>query len=434
MRIVDLIEKKKLGLELSSNEIEFIIKGFVSGQIPDYQISALLMAILFKKLNENEIYELTYQMLKSGDEIDLSEIDGICVDKHSTGGVGDKTTLVIAPILASFGLKLAKMSGRGLGHTGGTLDKLESIPNFQISCTKEDFMKQVNEIGLSVVGQTANIAPADKKLYALRDVTSTVDSIGLIVSSVMSKKLASGAKIILLDVKVGDGAFMKTLEDARELAKELVKVGKRFDRSVVAMMTNMDEPLGYAIGNSLEVIEAIETLKGNGPKDFTQLCYEICTQMIKKANLYTDDKQIKELIKEKITSKEALNKLKEMIKYQHGDERVIDDYSVFEKAKEVIDVYALDEGYVQTIDTKDLGVSAMLLGAGREKANEEVDHSVGLLFYPKKGDYIKKGDLICKVHTNGKNTEKAIEMVHNALKLTKEKTINNNIVLDIIGD
>ena len=373
-------------------------------------------------------------MLESGDEVDLSEINGLCVDKHSTGGVGDKTSLVIAPICASFGLKLAKMSGRGLGHTGGTLDKLESIPGLTISLSLEDFIKQVNEIGLAIIGQTANVAPADKKLYALRDVTGTVDSIGLIASSIMSKKLASGAKIILLDVKVGDGAFMKTLDDARVLAKRMVNIGKRFGRKVVAMITDMDQPLGNAVGNSIEVIEAIDTLKGNGPKDFTELCYNICAEMLTVSEVFTTKEEALIKIDEIVKSGTALEKLKQMIKYQHGNIDVINDYSIFGNAKEIIEVKSEISGYVRTIDTSDIGVSAMLLGAGREKITDVIDSVVGIMAYAKKGDYINKGDIIGKVYTNGKNTDKAIEMLRNAYKLTNEKIEKENIILDIIGE
>lgn len=434
MRVVDLINKKKQNQELTEEEIHYLIKGYVNGDIPDYQVSALLMAICYEGLNDNELYYLTKEMLKSGDEVDLSEINGLCVDKHSTGGVGDKTSLVIAPICASFGLKLAKMSGRGLGHTGGTLDKLESIPGLTISLSLEDFIKQVNEIGLAIIGQTANVAPADKKLYALRDVTGTVDSIGLIASSIMSKKLASGAKIILLDVKVGDGAFMKTLDDARVLAKRMVNIGKRFGRKVVAMITDMDQPLGNAVGNSIEVIEAIDTLKGNGPKDFTELCYNICAEMLTVSEVFTTKEEALIKIDEIVKSGTALEKLKQMIKYQHGNIDVINDYSIFGNAKEIIEVKSEISGYVRTIDTSDIGVSAMLLGAGREKITDVIDSVVGIMAYAKKGDYINKGDIIGKVYTNGKNTDKAIEMLRNAYKLTNEKIEKENIILDIIGE
>lgn len=434
MRVVDLINKKKQNQELTEEEIHYLIKGYVNGDIPDYQVSALLMAICYEGLNDNELYYLTKEMLESGDEVDLSEINGLCVDKHSTGGVGDKTSLVIAPICASFGLKLAKMSGRGLGHTGGTLDKLESIPGLTISLSLEDFIKQVNEIGLAIIGQTANVAPADKKLYALRDVTGTVDSIGLIASSIMSKKLASGAKIILLDVKVGDGAFMKTLDDARVLAKRMVNIGKRFGRKVVAMITDMDQPLGNAVGNSIEVIEAIDTLKGNGPKDFTELCYNICAEMLTVSEVFTTKEEALIKIDEIVKSGTALEKLKQMIKYQHGNIDVINDYSIFGNAKEIIEVKSEISGYVRTIDTSDIGVSAMLLGAGREKITDVIDSVVGIMAYAKKGDYINRGDIIGKVYTNGKNTDKAIEMLRNAYKLTNEKIEKENIILDIIGE
>lgn len=434
MRVVDLIIKKKQGYELTKDEIHYLINGFVNGEIPDYQMSALLMAICYEGLTDDELFALTYEMLKSGDEVDLSQINGLCVDKHSTGGVGDKTTLVISPICASFGLKLAKMSGRGLGHTGGTLDKLESIPGFKIGIPIDDFIKQVNEIGLAVVGQTANVAPADKKLYALRDVTGTVDSTGLIASSIMSKKLASGARIILLDVKVGDGAFMKTIEDAKVLAQKMVKIGTNFGRKVVAMITDMDEPLGNAIGNSLEVIEAIETLKGNGPSDFTKLCYSICAEMLKLAGIIQTTEEAYKAIDEKIKSGEALEKLKEMITYQHGDANCINNYKVFGEAKEVVSVKAKDTGYVKTINTLDLGVSAMLLGAGREEITDKIDPQVGIVFYPKKGDYITKGEVICKVYTNGKNTSEAVQMIQNAYTVVKEEIKKENIVKDIIGE
>ena len=434
MRMVDLINKKKQKQELTKEEIHYLINGYVKSEIPDYQVSALLMAICYEGLNDNELYYLTKEMLESGDEVDLSEINGLCVDKHSTGGVGDKTSLVIAPICASFGLKLAKMSGRGLGHTGGTLDKLESIPGLSISIPLDDFIKQVNEIGLAIIGQTANVAPADKKLYALRDVTGTVDSIGLISSSIMSKKLASGAKIIILDVKVGDGAFMKTIDEARILAKKMVNIGKKFGRKVVAMITDMDQPLGNAVGNSIEVIEAIETLKGNGPKDFTELCYNICAEMLVVSNVYKTKEEALKEIEKKVASGEALNKLKQMINYQYGDVNVINDYSIFGNAKEAIDVIAEESGYVKTIDTLEIGVSAMLLGAGREKITDVIDPVVGIKAYAKKGDYIKIGDVIGTVYTNGKNTEKAIMMLKNAYKLTNERVEKENIILDIIGE
>ena len=434
MRAVDIITKKKLGGVLTEQEIHFIIDGYVKGDIPDYQVSALLMAICFNGLNDEEQYFLVKEMLESGEVNDLSGINGICVDKHSTGGVGDKTTLVIAPVLASCGLKLAKMSGRGLGHTGGTLDKLESIPGFRIGLTTDEFFKQVNETGLAVVGQTANIAPADKKLYALRDVTGTVESIGLIAGSIMSKKLASGAHTILLDVKVGDGAFMKNIESAEELAKSMVRIGNSFGRKTVAMLTDMDQPLGEAIGNSLEVIEAIETLKGNGPKQFEDLCYQICIEMLTVSGVCKTAEEALSLVKEKISSGEALEKLKLMIEYQNGNSDVINDYSIFGTAKEVVPVLAEEDGYVKTIKTTSIGTAAMVLGAGRATMNDVIDPTVGIKVYKKVGDKINKGDKIADVFTNGKNTDAAIKTVLESYIITKEFVEPRNIVLKVIGE
>ena len=434
MRAVDIILKKRQGLPLSKEEIHFMIDGYVKKEVPDYQMSALCMAICFQGMNEDEEYYLTKEMLESGEQNDLSQIDGICVDKHSTGGVGDKTSLVIAPIVASFGLKMAKMSGRGLGHTGGTLDKLESIPGFNISVTPSDFYKQVRDIGLAVVGQTANITPADKKLYALRDVTGTVESIPLIAGSIMSKKLASGAHTILLDVKVGDGAFMKTLDDARELAHTMVRIGSKFGRHVIAMLTNMDEPLGSAVGNSLEVIEAIETLKGRGPADFTDLCYNICSEFLMVSKLAKDKDQAYKMIDEKIKSGEALEKLRQMIIYQHGNPEVINDYNIFGNAKEVLEVKSEKEGYVKQIHTLAIGNAAMILGAGRNKVDDVIDPVVGIKVLAKVGDYIHKGDVLGLVYTNGLNTNEACKVLHDSFELVKEKVMKSNIILDIIGE
>ena len=434
MRAVDIIIKKKNGLVLSEQEIHFMIDGFVKGLIPDYQISALLMAICFQGLNEEERFYLTKEMLESGEQVDLSRVNGLCVDKHSTGGVGDKTTLVIAPIIASFGLKMAKMSGRGLGHTGGTLDKLESIPGFNINVSPDDFFKQVNEIGIAVVGQTANITPADKKLYALRDVTGTIESIGLISGSIMSKKLASGAKNILLDVKVGDGAFMKTLGDAQELAKAMVNIGSKFGRKVVAMLTDMDQPLGEAVGNSLEVIEAIETLKGNGPKDFTDLCYRICAEMLINANICNNVDEAYKEIKVKIENGEALNKLKQMIAYQKGNSNVIDDYTLFGKTKEEVVVKSKVSGYVKQIRTANIGTAAMILGAGRNTVEDVIDPTVGIKIIAKKGDFINSGDPIAIIYTNGRNTDNAINMIYDSYVITKDEVKKSDIILDIIGE
>ena len=370
MRIVDIIIKKKNNIPLTNEEIHFVIDGYVKGEIADYQISSLLMAICFNGLNTEEQVAFTKEMLESGEQVDLSSIDGICVDKHSTGGVGDKTTLVVGPLFAACGLKVAKMSGRGLGHTGGTLDKLESIPGFSINIESDDFYKQVREISLAVIGQTANITPADKKLYALRDVTGTVDSIGLIASSIMSKKLASGAKSIILDVKVGNGAFMKNINQAKELANAMINIGKSYGRNMVVVLSDMEQPLGNMVGNSIEVIEAIETLKGKGPESFRNFCFDLVSELLIETGISSNKEEALQLIKQKIESKEALNKLKEMIVYQHGNPNVIDDYSLFPQAKNKVPVLSEKAGYIKSLDALEIGLSAMLLGAGRESKDD----------------------------------------------------------------
>lgn len=433
MRVVDLILKKKNGETLTRDEIKFLISGYVNGTIPDYQISSLLMAICFQGLNEQEQSDLTLEMLLSGESIDLSSINGICVDKHSTGGVGDKTTLVVAPLVAACGMKMAKMSGRGLGHTGGTLDKLESIPNFRIALTPDEFFKQVEDISLAVAGQTANIAPADKKLYALRDVTGTVESIGLIASSIMSKKLASGASYILLDVKVGDGAFMKDLSSARALARAMVEIGRRQGRKTVALLTDMDQPLGSAVGNSLEVIEAIETLKGRGPKDLETLALRIVTELLMMTGLEKSKEAAYERAERALKDGSALTKLSQMISRQDGDSRVIDDYSLLPTAKKVIEVRAKSEGYVKKVHALAIGHAAMLLGAGRATKDDIIDLAVGIKVHAKVGDHLKKGDLLATVYANDKNIEETLASVENAFELVNEKVQPNKLILDIVA-
>lgn len=433
MRTVDLIIKKKDGFELSKEEIHFLIDGYVKNTVADYQMSAFLMAICINGTTIAEQVALTKEMLESGEQVNLSEIEGICVDKHSTGGVGDKTTLVVAPILAALGLKLAKMSGRGLGHTGGTLDKLEAIPGFKIDISSKDFINQVKEIGLAVVGQTLNIAPADKKLYALRDVTGTVNSVGLIASSIMSKKLASGAHSIVLDVKVGEGAFMKTLKEAKVLAKAMVAIGKSYGRNVVAMLTNMEEPLGEAVGNSLEVIEAIETLKGRGPKNFTILCEEICAEMLLVTKIVKDKAEALLKIREVINNKEALNKFKEMIEYQAGDIRVIDDYSVFLEANNIIKLYSTETGYIKKINAYLIGVAASKLGAGRNKKEDKIDPSVGIKVLAKVGDKITKDDLLAIIYANDLGLKEVKMDVLNSFTITKEKQNHLQMILGIVN-
>ena len=416
MRMVDLIEKKRDGFELSKEEIDFIIEGYTKGDIPDYQMAAFAMSVFFKGMNDIESTNLAIAMLNSGDAMDLSMIDGVKVDKHSTGGVGDKVSLVLAPMVASLGIKFAKMSGRGLGHTGGTLDKLESIPGYNIYLTYEEFVKQVNKIGLAIVGQTGNLTPADKKLYALRDVTATVNSIPLIASSIMSKKLASGSNAICLDVKVGSGAFMKDIESASKLAELMVQIGKNAGRSMTAILTDMDEPLGLAIGNQLEVIEAINTLKGNGPKDLTDICLEIGSYLVVDAKVANTFDEAKELLKAQIANGEALKKLAELAEAQGGDGSYVLDPTKFESAKEIIPVIAKKAGYITYINALEIGVSSMLLGGGRETMNDVIDPTVGIVLNKKIEDYVQPGDVLAYVHTNGKNTETVLNRVYNAFE------------------
>ena len=416
MRMVDLIEKKRDGFELSKEEIDFIIEGYTKGDIPDYQMAAFAMSVFFKGMNDIESTNLAIAMLNSGDVMDLSMIDGVKVDKHSTGGVGDKVSLVLAPMVASLGIKFAKMSGRGLGHTGGTLDKLESIPGYNIYLTYEEFVKQVNKIGLAIVGQTGNLTPADKKLYALRDVTATVNSIPLIASSIMSKKLASGSNAICLDVKVGSGAFMKDIESASKLAELMVQIGKNAGRSMTAILTDMDEPLGLAIGNQLEVIEAINTLKGNGPKDLTDICLEIGSYLVVDAKVANTFDEAKELLKAQIANGEALKKLAELAEAQGGDGSYVLDPTKFESAKEIIPVIAKKAGYITYINALEIGVSSMLLGGGRETMNDVIDPTVGIVLNKKIEDYVQPGDVLAYVHTNGKNTETVLNRVYNAFE------------------
>ena len=429
MRAVDIIIKKKEGLALNEKEINFMINGYLSGEVADYQMSALLMAIVLKGTTHEEEVLLTKAMLESGDKIDLSKIDGICVDKHSTGGVGDTTTLVIAPILAALGLKVAKISGRGLGHTGGTIDKLEAIPGFNTSLSEEHFFKEVNEIGLAVTGQTANIAPADKKIYALRDVTGTVEAVALIASSIMSKKLASGADVILLDVKVGEGAFMKTLKDAKKLARSMVDIGKSQGKKMVALLTDMEQPLGVAVGNSIEVIEAIETLKGKGPEDLKLLCFEICKEILLLTDKAKDEKEALALVEDSVRSGKALKKLELMISAQGGNKAVINDYSLFGKAKELIEVKAEKSGYIKAIDALKIGEASGILGAGRIKKEDSVDLVVGIDVLKKVGDYVTKGDLIARIYANDKGKKEALEIVKSSFEYSKEKVKPRKLIL-----
>jgi pyrimidine-nucleoside phosphorylase len=421
MRMYDIIAKKKYGLELSTDEINFAIDGYVKGEIPDYQMSALMMAIFFQGMTEKETVSLTERMAHSGDTIDLSEIEGIKVDKHSTGGVGDKTTLVVAPILAACGARVAKMSGRGLGHTGGTIDKLEAIPGFNVAIPREEFINIVRKTGLCVVGQTGNLAPADKKIYALRDVTATVDSIPLIASSIMSKKLAAGADCILLDVKTGSGAFMKTVEDSIELAKVMVGIGWGAGRKCTALVTDMDIPLGYAIGNSLEVIEAVDTLKGNGPKDFTDCCLELSANLLVLAG-NGDYDQCRKQVNEAIANGTAFQKLCEMVEAQGGDPSVLRDTTRFACAPVIHEIKAPRSGYIAAMDTEAIGIASVMLGAGRETKEGAIDYSAGIMLRKKTGDYVNEGDTLAVLHTAKEAfIEKAQEHFLGALTFSETK-------------
>lgn len=402
MFALDIILKKRNGHKLSREEIEYMVKGYTNGEIPDYQAAAFLMAVYFQKMDEDETLWLTEAMLYSGDVIDLSEIPGIKVDKHSTGGVGDKTTMAVAPVVASFGIPVAKMSGRGLGHTGGTIDKLESIPGFRTELTKEEFFRNVREIHLAIAGQTGNLAPADKKLYALRDVTGTIDNISLIASSIMSKKLASGADAIVLDVKIGSGAFMKTRDDAEKLAKAMVEIGKGAGRKVVALLTDMDRPLGRNIGNALEVSEAVDVLKGGGPSDLKEVCIELASNMLLLAGM-GDIVKCRELSNNAIETGAAYDKFLEMVEKQGGDTSAIEDISKLPAAPVKVQWKAEQSGHITKMHAENLGFASLLLGAGRKTKADAIDPSAGIVLAKKTGDRVEKGETIAILHTSREN-------------------------------
>lgn len=421
MRMVDLIIKKQQGKELSKEEIRFLIDGYTNDTIPDYQISAFMMAVYFQDMTDRERMEFTMAIAESGDQIDLSAIEGIKVDKHSTGGVGDTTTLILAPLVASTGVPVAKMSGRGLGHTGGTIDKLEAIPGFEVEIAEEKFIELVNKNKVAVVGQTTDITPADKKLYALRDVTGTVNSLPLIASSIMSKKIASGADAIVLDVKVGAGAFMKTTEDAEELAHAMVRIGNLAGRKTMAIISDMSQPLGRAVGNALEIEEAIETLKGNGPADLTELCLELGSQMVYLGGGAANLAEAKELLKEKLANGEALEVFKTFVAAQGGDPNVVDQYDLMPQAAHQKEITATQSGYVSEIIADDIGVAAMLLGAGRATKESEIDLSAGLILHKKVGDEVKEGDVIVTLYSNQDDFEEAEKKVKAAYQFGSEQ-------------
>lgn len=399
MRVYDLIMKKRDGGVMEDDEIRYIVNGFVSGEVPDYQMSAFLMAVYYKGMNDHEILVLTQAMAESGDMVDLSPIEGIKVDKHSTGGVGDKTTLIVAPIAAANGVKVAKMSGRGLGHTGGTVDKLESIPGYRTDLNQEEFFDVVKKTGISVIGQSGNLTPADKKMYALRDVTATVDSIPLIASSIMSKKIAAGSDCILLDVKIGSGAFMKEVDDAIKLAKVMVDLGENAGRKTRALITDMDTPLGYAIGNSLEVIEAVNTLKGEGPDDLTHECISLATQMMILAGV-GDEATCEALAKKSIEDGSALKRLIDMVNAQGGDASVISDTDNFRKASFAYEVKAPTSGYIHSMDAAGVGIASSMLGAGRETLESEINYAAGIILKKKTGEKVEKGETIATLYAD----------------------------------
>ena len=414
MNIVDIITAKKDKKALTKEQIHFFIKGYLDKTIEDYQASALLMAITINGMTSEETAYLTEEMRVSGEVWDLSDIPGLKIDKHSTGGVGDKVSLILGPMVASCGAKMAKMSGRGLGHTGGTLDKMESIPGMKINLTKEEFKKQVQEIGVCIIGQSKEIDPADKKLYSLRDVTGTVQSIPLIASSIMSKKLASGADCILLDVKCGKGAFMKTYEDAKILATEMVNIGKKLKKNVKAEITDMNQPLGKAVGNNLEIKEVIETLKGNGPKDLEEICLSSGAILLTQAELFKNTEDAKKALIENIKNGKAFEKFKEFVKAQGGDIDYIDHPEKFPVSKNLIEIKSENEGYIKTIDALAIGLGSCHLGGGRLKMDDVIDMSAGIILNKKVGDHVKKGELLCTLHTNKDNVDSIIKDVKEA--------------------
>jgi pyrimidine-nucleoside phosphorylase/thymidine phosphorylase len=432
MRMYDIIIKKRNGEELTKEEIKYFISGYTKGEIPDYQAAALLMAVYFKGMSKAETSELTMAMANSGETVDLSEIDGIKVDKHSTGGVGDKISLIVIPLVASLGIPIAKMSGRGLGHTGGTIDKLEAVRGFNAELTREEFINNVNKYKMAITGQSGNLAPADKKLYALRDVTATVDSIPLIASSIMSKKIASGADCIVLDVKVGSGAFMKSVEQAKELARTMVEIGNSLNRKTVAVVSDMSQPLGHEVGNSNEIIEAIDVLKGKGSEDETEVALTIASYMAILGGAFDDFNKAHNALKEIIKSGKAIDKLKLLIKAQGGDPEVVDNTDKLPKAKHHVEVKAASEGYVTSINAESIGISAMLLGAGRKTKEDKIDFSAGISMKKKVGDKVLRGDTLCILHTNVENVDEAGKTALAAYSIGNTQTKINKYVYEII--
>ncbi|MBU5265351.1 pyrimidine-nucleoside phosphorylase [Virgibacillus proomii] len=432
MRMYDIIEKKRDGHALTKEEIKFFIDGYTKNEIPDYQVSALLMAIYFQDMNHEERAQLTQAMVESGDQIDLSKINGIKVDKHSTGGVGDTTTLILAPLVASVGVPVAKMSGRGLGHTGGTIDKLESVPGFHVEISNDEFIELVNKNKVAVVGQSGNLTPADKKIYGLRDVTATVNSIPLIASSIMSKKIASGADAIVLDVKTGAGAFMKKLDEAKELATAMVTIGNKVGRNTMAVISDMSQPLGNAIGNALEVSEAIETLRGNGPKDLTELCLTLGSQMVVLAKQAESIDEARAKLKENLHNGKALQQFKVFLESQGGDASVVDNPEKLPQASYQIELPAKSSGIIAEIIADDIGTAAMMLGAGRATKDAEIDLAVGMVLHKKIGDKVNEGESLLTIYANSENLDEVKEKLYNSISISREDVIAPTLIHDII--
>lgn len=432
MRMIDLIHKKRNNESLTKDEIEFIISNYVTDNIPDYQMSALAMAIFFNGMNDEEVANLTHAMAFSGETVDLSPIKGIKVDKHSSGGVGDKTSLIVLPLVASVGVPVAKMSGRGLGHTGGTLDKLEAIEGFKIELTNQEFIDNVNNIGMALVGQTANLVPADKKLYGLRDATSTVDSIPLIASSIMSKKIASGADAIVLDVKVGSGAFMKTIDEARKLGSIMVSIGKSLNRNTVAVLSNMDEPLGHEVGNANEIMEVVHVLKGQGEKKLTELSVTLASHMAVLGGKFDSYDEAYAEINKLIENGQAINKFKEFISAQGGNPELVDNLDKLPQAKNHFEIVSPKDGFVGFIDAEKIGLAAMMAGAGRKTKSDPIDHSVGITLKAKTGDKVSKGDVLAILHCNSEDNESK-SLILDAYDISNEQVEGKEIVFDVIS-
>lgn len=429
MRMYDIIRKKRDGMELKKEEIEFVVRGYTAGEIPDYQMAAFLMTVYFRGMSERETYDLTIAMLESGEQLDLSSLKGVKLDKHSSGGVGDKISFVVLPIVASFGVKIAKMSGRGLGHTGGTIDKLESIPGMKTTLKKEEFLKIVDEVGFSIVSQTENLAPADKKIYALRDATATVENLSLIASSIVSKKLAAGADAILFDVKVGRGAFMKDLEQAKKLACLMIDIIKRNGKRAKAVISNMDQPLGRMVGNSLEVIEAVEYLRGNGPTDVMKLSYVLSKEMLDLADIEVTEEDIERMVR----SGEPLTLFKKFIEHQGGDPRIVDDPTRLPVSKNTFDVKSERAGYIAKVDAEAIGRACVVLGGGRARKEDDIDHSVGIELIKKISEWADAGDVIARLYYSSKSDlMAALELVRSAYEFSEQPLKFPPVVLEVI--